>query len=66
MILTCASIANHCTPFCGKKSIMFKVFITNELKVVISEILYVLIFMMMIHERDEIKVWNIKNTATVP
>jgi len=39
---------------------VFKVFITNELKVVISEILHVLIFMMMIHDRDEMKVWNIK------
>jgi len=56
MILTCALIANHFTPFFGKKSIVFKVFITNELKFVIFGILYVLIFMMMIHDRDEKKV----------
>ena len=60
MILTCTSIANHFTPFIGKKSIVFKAFITNELKVVISRIFYLLIIMMMIYEREEMKVWNIK------
>jgi len=60
MILTCASIANHFTPFLGKKSIVFKFFITDELKVVISGILYILIFMVMIHKRDKTKVLNIK------
>jgi len=60
MILTCASIANHFTLFHGKKYIVFKVFISNELKVVIFEILYMLIFMMMIREREEMEVWNLK------
>jgi len=46
--------------FLGKKSIVFKAFITNEPKVVISRIFYLLIFMMMIHEREEMKVWNMK------
>jgi len=48
------------TLFLGKKSIVFKVFISNELKVVISKILYILILMMMIHERKEMEVWNMK------
>ena len=60
MILTCASIANYFTPFLEKKSIVLKLFISNELKVVISGILYMLIFMMMMHDREEMKVWNIK------
>lgn len=60
MILSCTSIANHFTPFIGKKSIVFKAFITNEFKVVISGIFYLLIIMMMIYERKEIKVWNMK------
>ena len=58
MILTCTSIANHFTPFIGKKSIVFKAFITNEFKVMISEIFYFLIIMMMIYEREEMKVWS--------
>jgi len=60
MILTCVSIANHFTLFHGKKCIMFKVFISNELKVVIYGILYMLIFMMIIHDRKEMEVWNLK------
>jgi len=60
MILTRASIANHFTPFLGKKSIVFKVFIYNEIKVMIFGIFYMLMFMMMILESKEIKVWNMK------
>jgi len=60
MILICASIVNHFTPFPVKKSILFKVFITNEPKVVISGIFYLLIFMMILHETKEIKVWSMK------
>jgi len=60
MILTYASIVNHFTPFLGKKSIVLKFFIFNEVKIVISGILNMLIFMMTIHERIEMKVGNIK------
>jgi len=37
---------------------MFKVFIANEPKVVLFGIMYMLIFMMMIHERKDM--WNMK------
>jgi len=60
IILTCASIANYFIPFLGKKSIVLKLFISNELKVVIYGILYMLVFMMMMHDRELMKVWNIK------
>ena len=60
MILTCTLIANHFTPLLGKKSIVFKAFITNKPKVVIFGIFYMLIFMMTIHERKVMKVWNMK------
>jgi len=39
---------------------VIKAFITSELKVVIFGIFYMLIYIMMIHESKEMKVWNMK------
>lgn len=54
--LTCVVITSHCPPYFEKGSNMFKEFITNEHKVVISGLFYMLMFMLMVLESKEIKV----------
>jgi len=58
MILTRASTASDFAPLFGNESIVFKAFITNEPKVVISGIFHMLMFMMMILESKEMKIRN--------